>query len=164
MIKPLFKATQVALSPAFTGSIVRKQWLKTPHSWLNLSAILNWILSLCIFVIPTLFLVGCSGDELNTSKAESKSLTITEEIEAQANDFLKKDKEISSFVIDSIEYSHENQDSDKVYILTYSMKPSNSENFILAGSGVMGNDGWVKERVYYVNVKDSGELIFSTSP
>ena len=41
MIKPLFEATQVALSPAFTGSIVRKQWLKTPHRWLNLSAILN---------------------------------------------------------------------------------------------------------------------------
>jgi len=41
MIKPLFEATQVALSPAFTGSIVRKQWLKTPHRWLNLSAILK---------------------------------------------------------------------------------------------------------------------------
>ena len=40
MIKPLFKATQVAPSPAFTGSIVRKRWLKTPHSWLNLSTIL----------------------------------------------------------------------------------------------------------------------------
>ncbi|MBP2256902.1 hypothetical protein J2Z81_000844 [Virgibacillus campisalis] len=33
MIKHLFKATQVAPSPAFTGSIVRKRWL-------NLSAIL----------------------------------------------------------------------------------------------------------------------------
>src|SRR5699024_393706 len=40
MIKHLFKATQVAPSPAFTGSIVRKRWLKAPHSWLNLSAIL----------------------------------------------------------------------------------------------------------------------------
>jgi hypothetical protein len=28
---------------AFTGSVVRKQWLKTPHSWLNLSAILMLI-------------------------------------------------------------------------------------------------------------------------
>lgn len=31
---------QVALFPALTGSIGRKQWLKTPHSWLILSAIL----------------------------------------------------------------------------------------------------------------------------
>lgn len=124
----------------------------------------NWILSLCIFVIPTLFLIGCSGDEEKTNKVESKSPTILEGIEVQASDLLKKDKEISAFTIDSIEYSHENQDSDKVYILFYSMKPSNPENFILAGSGVMGNDGWIKERVYYVIVKDSGELLFSTSP
>lgn len=30
----------MALSPALTGSDDRKQWLKTPHCWLNLSAIL----------------------------------------------------------------------------------------------------------------------------
>jgi DNA replication protein DnaC len=31
----------VAHFPAFSGSNVRKQWLKTPHSWLILSAILS---------------------------------------------------------------------------------------------------------------------------
>jgi beta-aspartyl-dipeptidase (metallo-type) len=30
----------VALSPALTGSEVRKQWLNPPHCWLNLTAIL----------------------------------------------------------------------------------------------------------------------------
>lgn len=30
--KTLFKVKQIALSPAFTGSIVRKRWLKTPRS------------------------------------------------------------------------------------------------------------------------------------
>ncbi|MFC5602726.1 hypothetical protein [Sporosarcina koreensis] len=124
----------------------------------------NWILTLCVVVMPTLFLVGCSSDEEKTNKVDSTSRTILDEIEVQANDLLEKDKEIAAFTIDSIEYSHENQDSDKVYILLYSMKPSNPESFVLAGSGVMGNDGWIKERVYYVNVKDSGELIFSTSP
>ncbi|MBE1556850.1 hypothetical protein H4683_003976 [Filibacter limicola] len=62
MIKPLFKATQVAPSPAFTGSIVRKRWLKTPHSWLNLSAILSvlrlpscgvWGLQLALFPLES---------------------------------------------------------------------------------------------------------------
>ncbi|WP_413055231.1 hypothetical protein [Sporosarcina sp. 179-K 8C2 HS] len=117
------------------------------------------------------------NEENNTSAQESKledtrkksmepkaDRTVLEEVESQANDFLKKDKEISAFTIDSIEYSHENQDLDKVYILYYSMKPSNPESFILTGGGVMGDDGWVKERVYYIIAKDSGELLFSTSP
>lgn len=34
----------VALSSALTGSFLRKRWLKTPHSWLNLSAILTRLL------------------------------------------------------------------------------------------------------------------------
>ena len=124
----------------------------------------KWIVSLCIFVISTLFLIGCSSNEEKTMEVDSTSRTIMEDVEAHANDLLEKDKEISAFTIDSIEYSHENQDSDKVYILLYSMKPSNPKNFSLAGSGVMGNDGWVKERVYYVTANDSGELLFSTSP
>ncbi|MCM3744412.1 hypothetical protein M3193_09675 [Sporosarcina luteola] len=124
----------------------------------------NWILFLCIFVLPTLFLIGCSSDKEKTNKVDSTSRTILDDVEIQANDLLEKDKEISAFTIDSIEYSHENQDSDKVFILFYSMKPSNPENFILTGSGVMGTDGWVKELVYYVTAKDSGELLFSTSP
>ena len=124
----------------------------------------NRILSLCTFITLTLFLTGCSSDNEKTMEVDSTSRTILKDIKAQANDLLEKDKEISAFTIDSIEYSHENQDSDKVYILFYSMKPSNPENFTLAGGGVMGNDGWVKERVYYVTAKGSGELLFSTSP
>ncbi|MHC8514648.1 hypothetical protein [Sporosarcina sp. ITBMC105] len=111
-----------------------------------------------------MLLIGCSDPEQETSEIDLSSETDMDGIEAQANDFLKEDKEISTFTIDRIEYSHENQDLDKVYILTYSMKPSNPENFILAGSGVMGDDGWVKERVYYIVAKDNGELLFSTSP
>ncbi|MEZ7172651.1 hypothetical protein [Sporosarcina sp. OR05] len=85
----------------------------------------SWVLSLCIFVTPTLLLIGCSDPEQETSEIDLSSETDMDEIEAQANDFLKEDKEISTFTIDRIEYSHENQDLDKVYILTYSMKPSN---------------------------------------
>lgn len=50
----------MAFSPALTGSILRKRWLKTPHSWLISSAILTlkWIFNLKSLVFYLFFLIS----------------------------------------------------------------------------------------------------------
>jgi hypothetical protein len=41
-VYPIVVFTNSVSLPAINGSIIRKQWLKIPHSWLNLSAILTF--------------------------------------------------------------------------------------------------------------------------
>ena len=109
---------------------------------------------LFLIVLMMLLILGCSSNV---------DVTI-DDVRALVEKSLQDDEAISEYKINNFEFSHENQKGEKVYLLNYSMKPTDPTNFILAGSGVKGEDGWVNERVYYVTYTQKEELVFSTSP
>lgn len=74
------------------------------------------------------------------------------------------DSTIAEFTIDHLEFSHLNSQEKVVYQLTYSMKPSDRDSFVLAGSGIEGEDGWINQRYYYITVDGANRVSFSTSP
>ena len=105
-------------------------------------------------IFMMLLILGCS-----------KNVDITvDEVRALVEKSLQDDDSISEFKINNFEFSHENQNEEKVYLLNYSMKPTDPTNFILSGSGVKGEDGWINDRAYYITYTKKEELIFSTSP
>ncbi|MDP4179590.1 MAG: hypothetical protein Q8942_00680, partial [Bacillota bacterium] len=73
---------------------------------------------------------------------------------------------ISDSKIEDIEIKNGNIDKFQFYV-SYSIKPA-SEKYILAGNGVQEPDGWIKHRVYFINVKKEEEgykiLSIGTSP
>ncbi len=105
-------------------------------------------------VFMMLLILGCSNN-VDVTIDEVRSLVETS---------LQDDESISEFKINNFEFSHENQNGEKVYLLNYSMKPTDPKNYILAGSGVKGEDGWINDRVYYITYTKKEELVFSTSP
>ena len=105
-------------------------------------------------VFMMLLVFGCSNNTVVT----------IDEVKAIVEKSLQDDKSISEFIINKFEFSHENQKGEKVYLLNYSMKPADPTNFVLAGSGVKGEDGWINDRVYYITYTKEEDLVFSTSP
>lgn len=101
---------------------------------------------------------------LKGGKSNNVSGDLTESIRIAASSLLKEDPTISDFTIDTIKLSHKNKESEEVYIITFSIKPTDPTNFILTGSGVKGESGWINEKVNYVTVKDNETLVFSTTP
>jgi hypothetical protein len=78
--------------------------------------------------------------------------------------YFQNDEAIAEFTIDHFDYSHTNANGEVIYYLSYSMKPADRENFVLAGGGIEGEDGWFHERGYYVTYTKEGQLHFATSP
>ncbi|WP_342598269.1 hypothetical protein MHB48_11845 [Psychrobacillus sp. FSL H8-0483] len=112
------------------------------------------ITAVLIIAIPTWLRIqgGSTNDQL------------TESIQIAASELFEKDNAIAEFKIDSLELSHTNEASEEVYLLMFSIKPADPENFVLVGGGIEGEEGWIHERVNYVTVKNNNKLIFSTSP
>ena len=115
------------------------------------------LLLIFAIVLSTVWLLK-SGNSTNVSG------DLTESIHIAASSLLKEDPTISEFTIDTIKLSHKNKESEEVYIITFSIKPTDPTNFILTGGGVKGESGWINEKVNYVTVKDNETLVFSTTP
>ena len=114
-------------------------------------------LSIIIVIILCVFFIFKSGNK-------SSAVDLSESIQIAASSLLEKDPTISEFTIDTIKLSHENMDSEEVYIMTFSIKPTDPANYILTGGGIKGENGWIHERVNYVTVKDKETLVFSNNP
>ncbi|MEK4486314.1 hypothetical protein MHH81_12095 [Psychrobacillus sp. FSL H8-0484] len=115
-------------------------------------------------MIITIMLILVIPSCIRYIKADSTNSQLTDYIKTAAFELLEKDKAISDFVIDSLEFSHKTEESEEVYKIMYSMKPADPKNFVLEGSGKKGEEGWIHERVNYVTVKKNRELTFSTNP
>lgn len=115
-------------------------------------------------MIITIILILIIPSCIRYIKADSTTNQLTDYIKTAASEFLEKDKAISDFKIDSLEFSHKTEESEEVYKIMYSMKPADPKKFVLEGGGMKGKEGWIHERVNYVTVKKNRELIFSSNP
>ncbi len=83
-------------------------------------------------------------------------------IENKVTDYAR----ISDYRIENIKVEDGNIDKFQFYV-TYSIKPA-SKKYVLAGNGIQEPDGWIKHRVYFINVnkEEDGFKILSigTSP
>lgn len=117
-----------------------------------------------IFYILILFVIILAIFFVLKSGNKSSAGDLSESIQIAASSLLKNDPTISEFTIDNIKLSHKNKESEEVYVVSFSIKPTDPASFILTGGGVKGENGWIHDRTNYVTVKDNETLVFSSNP
>lgn len=121
---------------------------------------------LVLFILILFFLFNRQAAPVETIEEENTvapNTQITDQIKKAAEQVLSDEELIGEYKIGNVEFSHMDEEEQQVYLLTYSMKPKDSENYILIGGGVEGDDGWIHEKTKFVTVTKKS-FIFSDSP
>ena len=118
---------------------------------------------LLLLILYVIFSGRTASVEIIEEEIEVPNAKIIDQIKIAAEQVLGDEGSIEEFKIGKVEFSHIDEDDQQVFLLTYSMKPKDPENYILIGGGVEGQDGWIHEKTKFVTMTQKS-FIFSDNP
>lgn len=105
-----------------------------------------------IVLVLVALLTACSDEKL----------LLDEQAKLRVIEHFEQDKNILEIKVNKFELFQE-KNGKNLYMIDYSLKPVNPDDFTIAGSRVKGKDGWINAQ-HFVEFEKNGELTFSTSP